>query len=224
MTTARTSELDAMTDAQIARLPAVRRVQHLRALNSGATVGDDQWLVLRILRASSADLVLVVDGADAWDLLYAVDGLEFTELRGLLQTRYYAETALFTALRLVRRCIDGETAEWEQQMVADIVVGAPRPGRPGPPARRALQRHERRRRLPPRAQQARVAARRRGRGSRPRGARVGLRRACVGERRVVVTQACCGRVSAFTKSSSWRVVQHSCSSQNGAYARTTESP
>ena len=118
-------QLDAMTDAQIARLPAVRRVQHLRALNSGATVGDDQWLVLRILRASSADLVLVVDGADAWDLLYAVDGLEFTELRGLLLTRYYAETALFTALRLVRRCIDGETAEWEQQMVADIVVGRP---------------------------------------------------------------------------------------------------
>ena len=37
-------------------------------------------------------------------------------------------------------------------------------------------------------------------------------------------QACCGRVSALTKSSSWRVVQHSCSSQNGAYARTTESP
>ncbi len=31
-----------------------------------------------------------------------------------------------------------------------------------------------------------------------------------------VTQACCGRVSALTKSSSWRVVQHSYSSQNGA--------
>ena len=27
-----------------------------------------------------------------------------------------------TALRLVRRCMDGETAEWEEEMVADIVV------------------------------------------------------------------------------------------------------
>jgi hypothetical protein len=43
-------------------------------------------------------------------------------------------------------------------------------------------------------------------------------------RGVRAPQACCGRVSALTKSSSWRVVQHSCSSQNGAYARTTESP
>ena len=119
------TELDAMTDSDIARLSAVRRVQHLRALNAGATVGDDDALVLRILRASPADLVLVVDGADAWDLLYALDGEHFTDLRGILQTRYYAQTALLTALRLARRCMDGETAEWEQQMVADIVVARP---------------------------------------------------------------------------------------------------
>jgi len=33
---------------------------------------------------------------------------------------------------------------------------------------------------------------------------------------VLPAQACRGRVRAFTKSSSWGVVQHSCSSQNGA--------
>ena len=54
-------------------LPAVRRVQYLRALQSGATIGDDETLVLRILAPRRADLVPVVDGADAWDLMYALD-------------------------------------------------------------------------------------------------------------------------------------------------------
>ena len=62
-----------MSDAEIAAMPAVRRIQYLRALNSGATIGGDETLILRILRASSADLVMVVDGADAWDLLFAIE-------------------------------------------------------------------------------------------------------------------------------------------------------
>ena len=131
-------DLDTMSDADIAALPAVRRVQYLRSLNAGATVGDDETLVLRILRASPADLVLVVDGADAWDLMYALDGSAATELRELLRARYYAQTAQLTALRLVRRCMDGETAEWEEEMVADIVVARSRPRRADHPDRCAL--------------------------------------------------------------------------------------
>jgi hypothetical protein len=118
-------ELDSMSDADLARLPAVRRVQHLRALQSGATIGDDETLILRILRASTADLVIVVDGADAWDLMYSLGGRERASMRALFQTGYYAQTALFTALRLARRCMDGETANWEEEMVADIVVARP---------------------------------------------------------------------------------------------------
>jgi hypothetical protein len=110
-----------MTDKQIAALPAVRRVQYLRALLTGATIGDDETLVLRILRASTADLVVVVDGADAWDLMYALDWGNASSLRQILRTQYYAATVRNTALRLVRRCMDGNTLEWEEQMIADII-------------------------------------------------------------------------------------------------------
>jgi hypothetical protein len=116
------ADLDSMSPEDIGRLPAVRRVQYLRALCSGATVGDDETLVLKVLRASTSDFALIVDGADAWDLMYALDGGNATALRGLLVSGYYGVTAIQTALRLVRRCMDGETAEWEEEMVADIVV------------------------------------------------------------------------------------------------------
>jgi hypothetical protein len=115
------ADLASKTDEEIAALPAIRRVQYLRALQSGAAIGDDETLVLRILRASSADLVTIVDGADAWDLMYALDGASATSLRQILRTQYYGQTAANTALRLARRCMDGETAEWEEEMVADIV-------------------------------------------------------------------------------------------------------
>jgi hypothetical protein len=115
------ADLASMTDEDIAALTAVRRVQYLRALQSGMAVGDDETLVLRILRASAGDLVTIVDGADAWDLMYALDGSSATALREILRTQYYGATALNTALRLARRCMDGETAEWEEEMVADIV-------------------------------------------------------------------------------------------------------
>ena len=68
-------------------MPAVRRVQYLRALQSGMTIGGDETLVLRILRASPADLVTVVDGADAWDLMYALDRGNAASLREILRTR-----------------------------------------------------------------------------------------------------------------------------------------
>ncbi len=115
------ADLESKTDEEIAAMPAVRRVQYLRALQAGAAIGDDETLVLRILRASSADLVTIVDGADAWDLMYALDGASATGLRQILRTQYYGATAANTALRLARRCMDGETAEWEEEMVADIV-------------------------------------------------------------------------------------------------------
>ena len=205
-----------MSDADIAALPAVRRIQYLRALNSGATIGSDETLILRILRASPADIVLVVDGADAWDLLSAMHGQEFTDLRELLRAQYYGQTAQLTALRIVRRCMDGATSDWEEQLVADVIVarsdrvalieliGAHYSDMSG-----ADDFHRGLNKLEWQLSgdhQARVQA-----VLSADGARAGLR-----ERRVVVTQACCGRVSALTKSSSWRVVQHSYSSQNGA--------
>ncbi len=115
------SDISSMTDAQISALPATERVRMLRGLHRGATIGSDETTVLRILNNSSADLVVIVDGADAWDIMYALDGNNATSLRTLFQAQYYPSTATATAYRLIRKCLDGETAEWEEQMVIDIL-------------------------------------------------------------------------------------------------------
>jgi hypothetical protein len=65
---------------------------------------------------------MVVNGANAWDLVQAVDGSEYRTLRTFLQENYYARSEGETAFTLIRRCLDGETAEWEEEMVADILV------------------------------------------------------------------------------------------------------
>ena len=103
-------------------LPAVRRVQYLRALQAGAAIGDDETLVLRILRASSRrprD-----DRRRRRRLGPDVRARLAPAPRACARsfgTQYYGATAANTALRLARRCMDGETAEWEEEMVADIV-------------------------------------------------------------------------------------------------------
>jgi hypothetical protein len=116
--------LDPLPPGEIGNLPAVRRVQYLRALFSGATIGDDETLILRILSESQThgDLVTILDGADAWDLMYALDLGNAETLRTMFKEHYYAETAMVTAMRLIYKCMDGETAEWEEHMISDIVV------------------------------------------------------------------------------------------------------
>ena len=118
------ADLAGLTDEQIGALPAVRRVQYLRALQSGATIGDDETLVLRILRRLARR---PRDGRRRRRRLgpdvRARHAATRTSLRQILiAPQYYGATAANTALRLVRRCMDGETAEWEEEMVADIVV------------------------------------------------------------------------------------------------------
>lgn len=99
------------------------RMRMLRGLLSGATFDDDEASILDILRASRTrgDVVTVIDGASAWDIAYATDGDEFAALRALLRECYYGATSFSTAITLIQRCLDGETAEWEEQMVADLV-------------------------------------------------------------------------------------------------------
>jgi hypothetical protein len=113
--------LDHLPPGGIAAIPLVRRAQYLRQLFEGATIGNDETLILRILRESTGDFVTLVDAADAWDLMYALDIGAADALRNLFRERYYAQTAQVTALRLVYKCIDGETAEWEEHMIADII-------------------------------------------------------------------------------------------------------
>ena len=118
-------EIARLSPADIAKLSVVERVQRIRRLLRGWTGGADEAAMLKILRASPSDddLVQVLDAADVWDLCYATDGASYKALRRemLLGRNYYGRTAQQTALRLVYKCMDGETAEWEEQMIADVV-------------------------------------------------------------------------------------------------------
>ncbi len=116
-----------MQPGDIAALPATTRIRMLRGLFRGATVGSDETAVLRILKASiqAGDVVTIIDGADPWDLMYALDGVEFTQLRTLFRETYYGKTSQENALRLLRKCLDGETAEWEEEMVVDVLQYQP---------------------------------------------------------------------------------------------------
>ena len=120
-------EVRSMTRAQITAAPTTQKIRMIRGLFSGYTGGDDERTILTILDVSrgTGDLVTVIDGADAWDLTYATDGKEYGQLRNIFFNEYYDKTAQNTALRLIRKCMDGETANWEEQMVVDILEKHP---------------------------------------------------------------------------------------------------
>jgi hypothetical protein len=110
--------------AGLARRPCSDRIRMLRGLMSGATFDDDEATILDVLRASltAGDVVTVIDGASPWEMAYAVDGDEFKQLRAFFRAHYYPATSQSAALTLICRCLDGETAEWEEEMVADIIL------------------------------------------------------------------------------------------------------
>jgi hypothetical protein len=112
-----------MSDSDIARIPATQKVQMIRRLLKGWTGGEDETTILRMLNVSktSGDLAVVIDGSDAWDMMYAIDGANAKKLREFFRDNYYGKTGQQTALRLIRKCLDGETAEWEEEMVADFL-------------------------------------------------------------------------------------------------------
>jgi hypothetical protein len=117
-------EIDRLGRSGLATHSAVERVQMIRGLLVGGTYGDDENAILTVLGASldAGDLVVVIDAADAWDLAYAFDGEEYTTLREQYFLRhYYARTVQQTAQRLIRKCLDGETADWEERMVVEIL-------------------------------------------------------------------------------------------------------
>lgn len=107
-----------------ARKTTGERIRMIRGLLSGATFDDDENTIVEILRGSlvAGDVVTVIDGANAWDMAYATDGDEYDTLRAFFQRNYYPRTSRSVAVTLIRRCMDGETAEWEEEMVADILV------------------------------------------------------------------------------------------------------
>jgi hypothetical protein len=99
------------------------RIRMIVSLCRGITLNADEATIIAVLEASetAGDLVTVVDGAGAWDILFAADFSDHTTIRRMFRDSYYGSTSQSVALTLIRRCMDGETAEWEEEMVADIL-------------------------------------------------------------------------------------------------------
>lgn len=104
--------------------PVTRRLRMIQGLLQGSTGDDDEAAILTLLQASSSanDLLIVVDSLSAHKLASAIDGDEYDTLRELLKRNYYPFTNGQTAFSLMVRCMDGETAEWEEEMIADILT------------------------------------------------------------------------------------------------------
>lgn len=115
-------DVSQMSNNEIAALPASRRAQLIRRLLEGATFNGDENTIITILQASqSANLVSVVDAANAFDILSAMNGSQYSTVRTLFQRHYYAQMSQANALTYVRRGLDGLTTDFQEQMVVDIL-------------------------------------------------------------------------------------------------------
>ncbi|MCA9997545.1 MAG: DUF4157 domain-containing protein [Anaerolineales bacterium] len=111
----------------LAKEHVTERSYRVDRLCRGVTGDEDEVAILKVLQASvmAGDVVKIIDTVSAWDICFAVDGEEYDQLRDLLNVSYYPKTSFSIALELLRECMDGETAEWEEQMIADILVAHP---------------------------------------------------------------------------------------------------
>jgi hypothetical protein len=113
--------LGKLSDAQIGALPLSERMRMLFALMEGYTGNADEALLLRILNSSKTDMVTLIDAAGVWTMVMVSDGDDYASLRLVLKASYYAKTASTTVGGLIKKCADGETANWEESMIIDIL-------------------------------------------------------------------------------------------------------
>jgi len=115
-------DISQMTATQIAALPASRRAQLIRRCISGVAFNADEDTVITILEASRrSNFVSVVDAANAFDILGAMNFSQYSTVRTMFQRHYYAQTSQANALTYVRRALDGLTTDFQEQMVVDIL-------------------------------------------------------------------------------------------------------
>lgn len=116
-------KVEKLSKDELSNLPTIIKVVYIIRLSKGTTGDDDEQAILKILYASikSNDLVEVIDGADAYKMMNSIDFAEAVELRKILILYYYSKTAFQTALRLIIVSMEGETAEWEEEMIVDII-------------------------------------------------------------------------------------------------------
>lgn len=110
-----------LTDAEIAALPTSERMRMLFGLMAYYTGNDDEAAIYRILDNSDKDFVSLVNAAGAWRIALVTDFSDYKKLRTLFVDRYYKNVAPTTAGGLIKKCADGETADWEETMILDIL-------------------------------------------------------------------------------------------------------
>ncbi len=113
-------EIGKLDDAALAKEKTSTRMRMLFALMRYWTTTGDEAALLRILKASPADLVTMVDAVGAWRLLFVSD-YHYETMRTLLKTSYYGQTSPRTAGGVIDRSADGETADWEETTIVDIL-------------------------------------------------------------------------------------------------------
>ncbi|MEM7039108.1 MAG: DUF5995 family protein, partial [Bacteroidota bacterium] len=106
------------TQTEIQSWSVGKRIRMMVGMLTGSTTNDDENSILKLMENSKDALVTIVDGANAWNLLFAMDGAQYTTARQLLLDHYYAKTGEGTLINLLKKCCVGETAEWEESMIA----------------------------------------------------------------------------------------------------------
>jgi hypothetical protein len=96
----------------------------VKRLLSGSTGNADEAGIIRILRASikAGDLVPLIDRVGAIRIAEDVHGADWKVVKQIFQVHYYRSMSQSTAFMMLNTCIVGETAEWEEEMIADILT------------------------------------------------------------------------------------------------------
>lgn len=115
--------IDGLTDAQIDALALSEKMRMLFGLMAYYTGNDDEAAIYRILdnTRNDKDFVTLVNAAGAWRLALVTDFSDHTKLRNLFIKRYYPYVADTTAGGIIKKCADGETANWEETMILDVL-------------------------------------------------------------------------------------------------------
>jgi hypothetical protein len=115
--------IDGLTDAEISALALSEKMRMLFGLMAYYTGDDDEAAILRILNntGNDKDFVTLVNAAGAWRLAMVTDFSDHDTLRNLFIQRYYPHVADTTAAGIIKKCADGETANWEETMILDVL-------------------------------------------------------------------------------------------------------
>lgn len=114
-----------MAPQELGGMPVSERSYMIGRLCRGMTGDRDEDAILNILRASTSDAAAVIDVVGAHELAENLHGAQFEELSEFFRAHYYPRASQDSLLTLIQNCMDGRTSEWEEVIIADILVSRP---------------------------------------------------------------------------------------------------